>query len=114
MDKTLDSALNKLGQDLLLRSKAISTYISDGRYRELGVRDVSTGIIAILFIYTGLLVFYRLYLSPIAGFPGPKLAAATEWYEFYHQLVKNGQWGNQVQKLHDKYGKIIGAGCVAA
>jgi hypothetical protein len=58
-------------------------------------------------IYVVLLVMYRLYLSPIAKFPGPKLAAATEWYEFYYQLVKDGQWGNAVAKMHEKYGKCL-------
>jgi hypothetical protein len=47
------------------------------------------------------LVVYRLFLSPISRFPGPKLAATTEWYEFYFQLVKDGQWGNQVKRMHD-------------
>ncbi|KAL3483008.1 cytochrome P450 [Aspergillus germanicus] len=57
--------------------------------------------------YLVLLVFYRLYLSPIARFPGPKLAAATEWYEFYNSLVKDGQWGGTVTQMHAKYGPIV-------
>lgn len=30
--------------------------------------------------YTVYGAIYRLFLSPIAGFPGPKLAALTLWY----------------------------------
>ncbi|KAF7596079.1 hypothetical protein BBP40_003341 [Aspergillus hancockii] len=62
---------------------------------------------AALAFYTVFLVGYRLFFSPIAGFPGPKLAAATEWYEFYFQLAKDGQWGNQVRRLHEQYGAIV-------
>ena len=52
------------------------------------------------------LAFYRLYLSPISKFPGPKLAALSRWYEFYYEVVKKGQFSFHIQKLHQKYGKI--------
>ncbi|KAL9586172.1 MAG: hypothetical protein Q9212_001093 [Teloschistes hypoglaucus] len=107
MSSALDSGLSKLGQDLLLRSKAIFdalvTYIADERYRELRALDIGAAVLTAATVYTSLLVLYRLLFSPIARFPGPKLAAATEWYEFYYQLVQNGQWGRQVDKLHDLY-----------
>lgn len=50
------------------------------------------------------LAVYRLWLSPIAKFPGPKLAALTKWYEFYYEVVRNGQFTFHIQDLHKQYG----------
>ncbi|KAF2847374.1 cytochrome P450 [Plenodomus tracheiphilus IPT5] len=58
-------------------------------------------------VYWGGLYFYRLYLHPLAKFPGPKLAAATSWYEAYFEIVLKGQYSLQISKLHDQYGPII-------
>lgn len=33
---------------------------------------------------------YRLWLSPIASFPGPNLAALAGWYGFYYTIMLNG------------------------
>ena len=59
------------------------------------------------------LIFYliwvavdRLYLCPIARFPGPKLAALTFWYEFYHDVIRPGQYTWEIVKMHEQYGKI--------
>ncbi|CAO2651135.1 Nn.00g094320.m01.CDS01 [Neocucurbitaria sp. VM-36] len=58
-------------------------------------------------IYAAILVTYRLVFSPIAKFPGPKLAAATAWYEFYFQFFKNGKFTWEIARLHSIYGPII-------
>lgn len=50
------------------------------------------------------LFVYRLYFHPLAAFPGPKYAAVSRWHEFYHEVVKQGQFTFEVQKLHEKYG----------
>jgi hypothetical protein len=52
------------------------------------------------------LAIYRLWLSPIAKFPGPKLAALTKWYEFYYEVVRNGQFTFHIQDLHKIYGTV--------
>ncbi|MCJ1381084.1 hypothetical protein MMC17_004193 [Xylographa soralifera] len=50
---------------------------------------------------------YRLLFSPIASFPGPKLAALTLWYEFYYDVVLRGQYTFHIRDLHRQYGPII-------
>lgn len=50
------------------------------------------------------LALYRLYLSPIAHFPGPRLAALTVLYEFYWEAVRNGQFTFHIGELHKQYG----------
>lgn len=54
-----------------------------------------------------LLVVYRLYFHPLSGIPGRKLACATQWYEFYYDVLKwpGGQYWYEVDKMHDRYGK---------
>lgn len=59
---------------------------------------------ALYAIYLLGLVIYRLYLSPLAKFPGPKLAACSKWYEFYYDVVLRGQFTFQIQRMHQKYG----------
>ncbi|KAH7309215.1 cytochrome P450 [Stachybotrys elegans] len=53
---------------------------------------------AILLVYTGSIIFYRLYLSPLANFPGPRFAAAKGWYEFYYDFWLNGQYILRLKK----------------
>lgn len=38
--------------------------------------------------YTIFIAIQRLYFSPIAKFPGPKLAALTWWHEFYYDAIQ--------------------------
>lgn len=62
---------------------------------------------AILLAYTVYGAIYRLYLSPLAKFPGPKLVALTTWPEFYYDVVKQGTYIWEVEKMHQKYGPIV-------
>ncbi|KAJ6002330.1 cytochrome P450 [Penicillium canescens] len=50
---------------------------------------------------------YRLWLSPIAHFPGPKLAALTMWYEFYYDSFLEGQYTFRIAEMHRKYGPVV-------
>ncbi|TVY18530.1 Cytochrome P450 monooxygenase SAT11 [Lachnellula arida] len=64
------------------------------------------------FLVWGLYIIYssiwRLYLSPVARLPGPKLAALTQWYELYYDLIRSGKYVWKIGELHEQYGPIIG------
>ncbi|KAK4222262.1 cytochrome P450 [Podospora fimiseda] len=61
---------------------------------------------ACLLYYCGIII-HRLYFSPLAKFPGSKLAAATGWYEFYYDYWLEGKYLWEIEKMHKKYGPII-------
>jgi hypothetical protein len=57
-------------------------------------------------------VVYNLFFSPLAKFPGPKLAAITPWYEFYWDGIKPGQYYFRIEKMHKEFGTIEDDFCV--
>jgi hypothetical protein len=75
-------------------------------YLQTITRDgIFLGLVALAFAYCISLVIYRLYISNLAGFPGPKLAAVTSWYEFYYDVVRHGKYIFEIERMHAKYGK---------
>ena len=76
------------------------TLVSSLSYTTLAI-SVTGG----FFLYLFALGIYRLYLHPLAKFPGPKLAALTQWVETYHELKSpGGQFIWVYQKWHEQYG----------
>ncbi|EFY97821.2 Cytochrome P450 CYP5336A1 [Metarhizium robertsii ARSEF 23] len=57
--------------------------------------------------YLATVAAYRLFLHPLARFPGPKLAAISRWYEAYYDVVLGGQYTAKIAELHGEYGPII-------
>jgi hypothetical protein len=61
-------------------------------------------IICICILVVCIRTVYSIYFGPLAKFPGPKLAAATLWYECYYDVVLEGQYTFKIKELHQKYG----------
>ena len=57
--------------------------------------------------YFACLAAYRLFLSSLAGIPGPKLAALTSWYEIYYDIIQPGQYIWKIKEMHARYGPIV-------
>ncbi|EKG14730.1 hypothetical protein MPH_08005 [Macrophomina phaseolina MS6] len=62
---------------------------------------------AVVLLYCLCGAVHRLYLSPLASFPGPRLAALTLWYEYYYDGIRGGQYTFKLKELHEQYGPII-------
>lgn len=56
------------------------------------------------------LAAYRLYLHPLAKFPGPKYAALTHYYQFYYDVVLGGRFPWELERMHKIYGRIVRIG----
>ena len=81
--------------------------------KDAGLR-AAVAILSISAIYVVGLVIHRLYFSPIAGFPGPKLAAISGWYELYYDVIKDkGKYLFEIEKMHDKYGRYCNFLCLS-
>lgn len=59
------------------------------------------------FMYLMATMLYRLLLSPLSNIPGPKLAAVTQGYEMYYDLILKARFPWKIQELHEKFGKSI-------
>lgn len=96
---------HSLGQDKI---SAVTNRIAQNIYVNFNnAQTIIAALLAGFIVYGVLLAVYRLYLHPLARFPGPKKCAVTEWYEFYCSVVKEGQWGNEVRKMHEEYGIFL-------
>jgi hypothetical protein len=66
--------------------------------------QVLTALCLGVLLLTAATVIHRLYFSPLSKFPGPELAAATLWYEFYFNIIRGGQFMWEIERMHKKYG----------
>lgn len=63
--------------------------------------------VACFVAYWFCLVFYRLFLHPLRNVPGPMVAAATGWFEFYQDVILDGHYLKEYPRLHAQYGKAL-------
>lgn len=65
-------------------------------------------LVALTASYLAGLTIYRLFFSPLAGIPGPKIAAVTGFYETYYDILLKGQYVFKIKEMHEKYGQSVG------
>ncbi|TQS33798.1 hypothetical protein Golomagni_05847 [Golovinomyces magnicellulatus] len=65
---------------------------------------LAAGLIAATFVAT---CIYNVTFHPLAKIPGSKLAAMTGLYEFWFDVVRDGTYLWQIERMHEKYGPII-------
>ncbi|KAF5971300.1 cytochrome P450 monooxygenase family protein [Fusarium bulbicola] len=66
-------------------------------------------IVSVVFVVLRLsvIVTYWLFFSPLAKFPGLKIAALTHLYESYYDYWKQGQYYKVIQRMYEKYVPIV-------
>lgn len=55
-------------------------------------------------------VVYNLYFHPLAKYPGPRMAAATEWWQAWLEIFKAESLSLTLLELHAKHGDIVRIG----
>lgn len=66
--------------------------------------DALTVIGLYVLTYTMTLTVYRLWISPVAAFPGPSLARIPFLYEFYYNWIRLGTYYLKIKDMHERYG----------
>jgi len=61
-------------------------------------------VLVFIALYYVLRTVYRLTLHPLAGFPGPKLAAVSNLYAMSYDLPLRSSFLKKLPQLHDQYG----------
>ncbi|EXU96501.1 cytochrome P450 [Metarhizium robertsii] len=64
-------------------------------------------VVIILASWLGLKSAYRLSFHRLAGFPGPKLTACTQLYEFFYNVVRPGKFLFKIEEMHQQYGPLV-------
>lgn len=75
--------------------------------QSFGVLPIILALLALAYTVYGSV--WRLYLSPVAKFPGPWFAALTFWNEFYYDVVLGGRYTWKIAEYHDRYGEYPNA-----
>jgi hypothetical protein len=72
-----------------------------------GILALST-VIRLVGVYIAYHIVRALYnispFHPLSHIPGPKLAAATWFYEGWFDLILGGMYTNEIQRMHEVYG----------
>lgn len=71
-----------------------------------GTAGILATIVAVFLGYRLLLILYNISpLHPLSPIPGPKLAAATYFPEFYYDVICVGKYTTKIREMHEEYGE---------
>lgn len=73
--------------------------------KDISVLGAFGAVLSALILYLCARVVYDLFLSPLSAFPGPKIAAIGSLYEFYYDVVRDGTYLWEIERMHQQYGK---------
>lgn len=77
----------------------------------LNAKSILVAFVTFLVIKRIFLIIYRLYFHPLAKYPGPILAKFSSLYEYYWDLIKDGQMVYHLyHDLHPRFGKFVRIG----
>lgn len=68
--------------------------------------SIVLGLVAYVALRSACVSIYNLYYHPLAKFPGPKYAAATEWHKTYQEVICQRSWVSLLKELHARYGMM--------
>lgn len=64
-------------------------------------------LLALILLRCTATIIHRLYFHPLAKFPGPKIAAATHFYEVAWDYFGKGAYLYEIERMHQKYGMCL-------
>lgn len=71
--------------------------------KTMSLWDILQSLLIVLVIYNITVIIYRLHFSALAKFPGPKITAATPWYETVIDLWSH-DFPQVLKTMHEKHG----------
>jgi hypothetical protein len=75
-------------------------------HRLLSLQNSFLVIFTLYLVYWLVVYIYRVTLHPLSKFPGPVLAGASFWYEFYYDVwPRKYRYMWKIEELHKKYGE---------
>lgn len=104
MDPNLKRPTEMRGQGFLTVTTLVLVYVSSIEALDVNVNTKTDPCTLQLLFCVGL-VFYRLYLSPLSKFPGPKINAISR-LPYLVSTVK-GTIVSDLVKLHEQYGEVV-------
>ncbi|KAF2688865.1 cytochrome P450 [Lentithecium fluviatile CBS 122367] len=74
---------------------------------EMWFLATAAGFVFSWFMYELCHIIYNLVFHPLAKFPGPWWAGASDFAEMYYNVIRGGVYFKEIEKMHERYGPIV-------